>query len=86
MSRNVQQASKRTGTHRLDILRTFFHQAVDVVENELKLSIFYDKNTENIINSEQYWSADYHKCHFLAQDDHILCVLYISAIQNHTMR
>lgn len=86
MSRNVQQASKRTGTHRLDILRTFFHQAVDIVEEELQQSKFYDANTENIKTSEQFWSADYHKCHSLIQDDHILCVLYISAIQTHTMR
>lgn len=86
MSRNVQQASKRTGTHRLDILRTFFHQAVDSVEQELKQSKFYDVNTNNIKITEQFWNGDYHKCHVLVEDEHILCVLYIAAIQTHTMR
>ncbi|XP_055705067.1 protein fuzzy homolog [Phlebotomus papatasi] len=81
ISRNIQQSStgKRTvsGTHRLDILRTFFHQAVDMIED-------YIGNLAT--HSESYWCSDYHKCHALIQDQNLICILYVAAIPTHTMR
>lgn len=83
LSRNIHQTSstvKRTlsGTHRLDILRTFFHQSVDIIDD-----IISNKQIENL---EQYWCSDYHKCHALINENNILCVLFIAAIPTHTMR
>jgi hypothetical protein len=87
MSRNVQQTAKQSGLqsgrHRLDILRTFFHQTVDVMQEDLERSAFFK---ENIKNTEQFWIAEYHKCHALISDENILCVLYVSAVPTHTMR
>jgi hypothetical protein len=56
MSRNVQQTANHR--HRLDILRTFFHQTVDVMQEDLEKSAFFK---ENIKNTEQFWIAEYHK-------------------------
>jgi hypothetical protein len=81
MSRNVQQTGPQTGRHRLDILRTFFHQTVDVMQEDLEKSAFFK---ENIKNTEQFWIAEYHKCHALISDENILCVLFVSAVP--TMR
>ncbi|GAB0090041.1 FUZZY [Sergentomyia squamirostris] len=81
ISRNIQQSStgKRniSGTHRLDILRTFFHQAVDMIEEYLG---------NLATHTESYWCSDYHKCHALIQEENLICVLYVAAIPTHTMR
>lgn len=94
MSRNLQPAvgNKRVinagGHHRLDILRTFFHQAVDVIDTFLNLRSNGPKMVE--VNSakalESYWCSEYHKCHSYAQNDNLICVLYLAAIPTHTMR
>lgn len=88
MSRNnVQQVGKKpatqAGRHRLDILRTFFHQTVDVMQEELGESTFFN---DNVKNSEQYWIAEYHKCHALITDENVFCVLYTASVPSHTMR
>lgn len=87
MSRNIQQIGKKsgpqTGRHRLDILRTFFHQTVDVMQEDLVQSIFFN---ENVKNTEQFWIAEYHKCHALITEDNIFCVLYTASVPSHTMR
>lgn len=94
MSRNLQAAvgNKRVinagGHHRLDILRTFFHQAVDVIDKFLNLRPNGPKMVE--VNSakalESYWCSEYHKCHSYALNDNLICVLYVAAIPTHTMR
>ena len=82
ISKNIQQVVGKRSSHRMDILRAFFHQSVDCDDFEdLKLS-----GTEEIKMNEQYYTSDYHKCHALIKDDMILCVLYVSAIPTHTMR
>ncbi|XP_059620046.1 protein fuzzy homolog isoform X2 [Phlebotomus argentipes] len=81
ISRNIQQSStgKRSvsGAHRLDILRTFFHQAADMIDDYLG---------NLAVHAESYWCSDYHKCHALVQEDNLICVLYVAAIPTHTMR
>ncbi|XP_011334033.2 protein fuzzy homolog isoform X2 [Ooceraea biroi] len=92
LGRNSQCAKNRvTGSHRLDILRTFYHQAVETfalsVDGE-------DGNDERATASdwrftgakETYLCSEYHKCHAVKHGDHILCVLYTSVIPTHTMR
>ncbi|XP_065083633.1 protein fuzzy homolog isoform X2 [Ochlerotatus camptorhynchus] len=83
ISRNVHLTStgKRTlsGNHRLDVLRTFFHQSVEAMDD-----LFRD--ADKVANLEQYWCSDYHKCYALLEGQNILCVLYTSAIPTHIMR
>ncbi|XP_058061143.1 protein fuzzy homolog [Anopheles bellator] len=64
------------GNDRLDILRAFFHQSVDVMEDILR----------EVINLEQYWCTEYHQCHALIEGSSVLCVLYTSAIPTHLMK
>uniref|UniRef100_A0A182NUV5 Fuzzy n=1 Tax=Anopheles dirus TaxID=7168 RepID=A0A182NUV5_9DIPT len=68
-----------SSAHRLDILRSFFHQSVDVMEDTLR-------EGDRVMNLEQYWCSDYHKCHALIEGSNVLCVLYTSAIPTHIMR
>lgn len=93
MSRNLQPAvgNKRVintgGHHRLDILRAFFHQAVDVID-----SFLADENTpstsshNNPKSVESYWSLEYHKCHSYSLGENLICILYAASIPTHTMR
>lgn len=84
ISRNVQLIANKRNSHRMDILRTFFHQAVDC--DIFKKSPFYDDTNENIAVNEHFYVSDYHKCHALIQNQNILCVLYLSVIPTYTMR
>ncbi|XP_037031297.1 protein fuzzy homolog [Bradysia coprophila] len=88
MTRNLQQSSngKRTtaGAHRLDILRTFFHQAVDTINKFLETPS--EQNGKIVTSLESYWCSDYHKCHAYAFEDNLICVLYVAAIPTHNMR
>lgn len=104
MSRNLQPAvgNKRvinTGGHqRLDILRTFFHQAVDVIDSFLAqgqggehIDDFLKagmstSQVEHPKSLESYWCSDYHKCHAYSQNDNLICILYVAALPTHTMR
>ncbi|XP_055386158.1 protein fuzzy [Condylostylus longicornis] len=87
MTRNLHQASnsKRpsSGSHRLDILKLFFYQAVDITDEFLNR-----KPEENKVNAtESYWSLDYHKCH--AYNDNfgnLIIALYASSIPIQAMR
>lgn len=89
MSRNLQPAvgNKRvinTGNHnRLDILRTFFHQAVDVIDAFLNDDT---GSTAPCQSTESYWSLEYHKCHSHRMDENLICILYTATIPTHTMR
>lgn len=86
MSKNPQQnTSKRiaSSSHRLDILRTFYYEAVlthlisEQPEEEQKLPK---------VGIETYWCSEYHKCHAAKIDDNILCVLYNSSVPTQAMR
>jgi len=79
-----------TGSHRSDILRTFYHQVVETFalsveeNNDEKISA---ANAWKFIGAkETYLCSEYHKCHAVKHGDNILCVLYTSAVPTHTMR
>lgn len=93
ISRNLQPSvgNKRvinTGGHqRLDILRSFFHHAVDTVDK------FLCDSTPALVpqNSpckaiESYWAMEYHKCHSYVLGENLICILYSADIPTHTMR
>ncbi|KAL6268598.1 hypothetical protein P5V15_001730 [Pogonomyrmex californicus] len=92
LGRNSQCAKNRvTGSHRLDILRTFYHQAVETFamsveceENDDEKSI--ESAWKFIGAKETYLCSEYHKCHAVKHGDNILCVLYTSVVPTHTMR
>lgn len=90
ISRNIQTSSsgKRpvSGAHRLDILRTFFHQSVDVTEKYINDENLQSSDTSLVKSSESYWCSEYHKCHSLEMDDNVLCILYTASVPTHTMR
>ncbi|XP_076273696.1 fuzzy planar cell polarity protein-like protein [Rhynchophorus ferrugineus] len=100
MSKNPQQNSSRktsSSSHRLDIIRTFFYQAVlnilvpnsktwqdNNVSDDLKTDkLALDEYNEGL---ESYWCSEYHKCHAVKINDNILCVLYSSATPTFAMR
>lgn len=90
LGRNSQCAKNRaTGSHRLDILRTFYHQAVET----FALSVEDEKSNDITASAgkfvgakETYLCSEYHKCHAVKHGDNILCVLYTSVVPTHTMR
>lgn len=82
ISKNVQQVVGKRSSHRMDILRSFFHQSVDC--DDFQDSTLYEAG--NVKVTEQFYTSDYHKCHALIRDEVILCVLYLSAVPTHTMR
>lgn len=78
-----------TSAHRLDILRSFFHQTVDA--EEVGLTVWTNGLAAaspgcRARSIEAYWCSDYHKCHAYAFEDYLLCVLYFAAIPTHIMR
>ncbi|XP_066597945.1 protein fuzzy homolog [Prorops nasuta] len=93
LAKNSQSANHRiTGTHRLDILRTFYHQAV---ETFIDLNDDSEKSNEEETKKstctftgakETYWCSEYHKCHAVKDGNHVLSVLYTSTVPAHTMR
>ncbi|XP_046611942.1 protein fuzzy homolog isoform X1 [Neodiprion virginianus] len=100
LSRNSQNSKNRvSGTHRLDILRTFYYQAV---ETFLLSGPSSNRDTEEIDESvkpseskhgqvfegakETYWCSEFHKCHALKEGEYVFCVLYTSIVPTHTMR
>lgn len=82
ISKNIQQVVGKRSSHRMDILRAFFHQSVDT--DDFHNSPLY--NVDSIKVTEQYYTSDYHKCHALIRDETVLCVLYLSAIPTHAMQ
>ena len=82
ISKNIQQVVGKRSSHRMDILRAFFHQSVDT--DDFSNSPLY--SGDNVKVTEQYYTSDYHKCHALVRDENVLCVLYLSAIPTHAMQ
>lgn len=92
IAQNVHQTintRKRASTsgHRLDILRSFFHQTVDADEVAMTAFPAAVPTANRAARSiEAYWCSDYHKCHAYAFEEYLLCVLYFAAIPTHIMR
>lgn len=97
IAQNVHQTintRKRASTsgHRLDILRSFFHQTVDAEEVGLTawaqgvVAAAAAGAGSPARSIEAYWCSDYHKCHAYAFEEYLLCVLYFVAIPTHIMR
>lgn len=97
ISRSPQQLfGKRTtsGSHRLDILRSFYYQAVLnylVAKDDKILAEDTEQTSENVdlkenVGKETYWCSEYHKCHAVRVNENILCVLYNSSIPTHAVR
>lgn len=92
LGRNAQSTKNRiTGTHRLDVLRTFYHQAIEtfMLSSELEenaIEMDMGSKWKFVGAKETYLCSEYHKCHALKEGDHILCVLYTSIVPTHTMR
>jgi len=92
LGRNSQCAKNRiTESHRLDILRTFYHQAVETfaLSSDCENSNDEKETTSDwkfIGAKETYLCSEYHKCHAVKHGDHILCVLYTSVVPTHTTR
>ncbi|CAD6230476.1 GSCOCG00006776001-RA-CDS [Cotesia congregata] len=89
--RNPKPSSNHpTGTHKLDILRSFYYQAVEVfLISEPSDKQEHDKNTNKkpvIRSKETYWCLEYYKCHALKEKDNIICILYTYTIPIHTIR
>lgn len=88
LGKNTQYTKNRvSGSHRLDILRTFYHQAVEtfILSPESKSETMSD-SWKFIGAKEIYLCSEYHKCHAVKYGDHILCILYASIVPTHTMR
>lgn len=86
MSKNTQQnTSKRTASssHRLDILRTFFYEAVFP---HLISGNDEEKEVKICSGIETFWCSEYHKCHAIKADDNVFCVLYNSSVPTHAMK
>jgi hypothetical protein len=83
ISKNIQQVASKRNSHRMNILRTFFNEAVDM--NCLKSSSFYDSSADNISVKEHFYLSDYHKCHAIIDKNYIICVLYLSIIPTYAM-
>lgn len=92
MSRNSQQSKTRmAGSHRLDILRTFYYQAVETfLTSQQSDSCISEKIVDDRQSfadaRETYWCSEYHKCHAVKEGDQILCILFTSNVPTHTMR
>lgn len=82
ISKSIQQVVGKRSSHRMDILRAFFHQSVD--GDDFEGATLYDPKDVKI--TEQYYTSDYHKCHALMNDENIICVMYLSAIPTHAMK
>lgn len=88
LGKNTQYAKNRvSGSHRLDILRTFYHQAVET----FMLSCETDGNATTdhwkfVGAKETYLCSEYHKCYAVKHGSHILCILCASTVPTHTMR
>ncbi|KAK0098236.1 hypothetical protein PV326_010135 [Microctonus aethiopoides] len=91
ISKNAKQlVSNSIGNHRLDILRTFYYQAVETfLTSDNNDRQDQEKNLaeqKNIRAKETYWCSEYYKCHALKEKDNILCILYTYSVPIYTIR
>ncbi|CAL7934782.1 unnamed protein product [Xylocopa violacea] len=88
LGKNTQYAKNRiSGSHRLDILRTFYYQAVEtfILSSESECNASND-SWKFVGAKETYLCSEYHKCYALKHGNHIICILCASAVPTHTMR
>ncbi|KAL4705595.1 hypothetical protein ACJJTC_004472 [Scirpophaga incertulas] len=81
-----QKTRSMSGSHRTDILRTFYVTAARYLVSELKVVDGANKDlwADNV--NETYWNSEYHKCHAQRSGNILCCVLYTATIPVHTMR
>lgn len=85
LSQNIQHPKNHaSSSHRLEILRSFYHFAVEafLIQSDLK------KHDKEVFSKakETYWCSEYHKCHAVREGDQILCCLYTASVPTHTIR
>lgn len=87
ISKNMQSNATGTKTSgRLNILRQFYQQAIQTV-NQMTFVGIDDGDTSAVVkNTEQYWTAEYYKCHGLVDGNNTLCVLYAAVVPTPVMR
>ncbi|XP_063975612.1 protein fuzzy homolog [Diachasmimorpha longicaudata] len=87
---NIQSTNQQMGTQRLDILKTFYYQAVEPFlfprKNETPAGEKKPSDCKMIQARETYWCSEYHKCHAFRERDNILCILYPYSIPTYTIR
>ncbi|XP_078038139.1 fuzzy planar cell polarity protein-like protein [Augochlora pura] len=88
LCKNDRYANTRiSGSHRLDILRTFYHQAVETFILSSECEDDAKKDTSKFVTAKEiYLCSEYHKCYAVKHNDQILCILYASIVPTHTMR
>ncbi|XP_004929467.1 protein fuzzy homolog [Bombyx mandarina] len=80
----TQKGRGMSGSHRLDILRTFYITTARDLAPELRID---DQERDYLAGlTETYWCSEYHKCHAQRMRNLLCCVLYTSTVHNHTMR
>lgn len=87
ISRNIGENGDqrmRTGGHRLDILKAFYNQAVESIDDLLNHG--NESKTRQLKVLESYWSSDYYKLHANMHGDNLIVIMYGAAIPVHTMR
>ncbi|XP_013176363.1 PREDICTED: protein fuzzy homolog isoform X1 [Papilio xuthus] len=91
-SRHLQLSNQKgrgmSGSHRIDILRTFYVTSARDLAPELNFREILDKDSDESVGkiTETYWSSEYHKCHAQRSANLLCCVLYAPTIPTHTMR
>ncbi|XP_014363492.2 protein fuzzy homolog isoform X2 [Papilio machaon] len=91
-SRHLQLSNQKgrgmSGSHRMDILRTFYVTSARDLAPELNFREILDKDSDESLGkiTETYWSSEYHKCHAQRSTNLLCCVLYAPTIPTHTMR
>ncbi|KAH0812782.1 hypothetical protein GEV33_010014 [Tenebrio molitor] len=90
ITRNPHQNTNKknaSSSHRLDILRTFFYQAVlTFLADEGGNDDENDPADKKDAGFETYWCSEYHKCFAMRIGDNILSVLFNSSIPTFAMR
>lgn len=85
---NKKESCSLSGSHRLNILRTFYNQSASVflIPDPKKST---QENGDSEVNDtplETYWCSEYHKCHGTRSGTNLICVLYAASVPTHTMR
>lgn len=81
ISKSPQESTTRriaSSSHRLDILRTFYYEAV--LTHLISEGDDEGSKKNFCMGTETYWCSEYHKCHALKVDQNIMCVLYNATV------
>lgn len=80
---NDRSKGATSGGRRLDILKAFHNQAIELMETFLNSNL---KTVKTLKVLESYWSSDYYKLHALIMNDNLICIMYGAVVPIHTMR